>query len=322
MASPLVTLLILNWNGESVIEKCIGSLQQQSFGNFEILVIDNGSTDKSLDMLKQYKDILLIRNSRNVGYAAGNNIGFSKARGKYVAALNNDIIAEPNWLEAAIPHLESDPSVGIVGSRQMNYFNRSIIDGLYQIVRPSLNFYHYGADEPYNPKESLHATRGYVIGASGASAIYRKALIDALAGFEEMFFAYHEDTDLHFRAFWNGWKCLYEPQAVVYHMRSKTLGFRSPSYVYFFERNRYWFMVKNYPIAKLLSRIPLLLLSEARLCKTYAPHPALLSAYLRGRKDGMKGLAAVWKKRIKHFDPSLRRSFTELKKRQLLPVSS
>lgn len=265
MSKPLVTLLILNWNGEEVLGECIESLLKTQYSPVEILVVDNASSDKSIEIINSYPEVRLFRNPVNVGYAAGNNIGFKMARGKYIVTLNNDIAVEPDWLNDPIRCLEEDKSIGVVSCRQMNYFRRQMIDGLYQIPTRYLIFLNYGADHEYDSSDPLHSKPGFVIGANGASAVYRKKMLEEIGYFDESYFAYHEDCDLSYRAFLGKWNCLYVPTAVVYHMRSFSFKGKARSYSTFFEKNRYRFILKNFSMPSIIAHLPFLAYLEARV---------------------------------------------------------
>ncbi len=263
--NPLVTLLVLNWNGGELLQNCLNSLRNTKYSPIEILIVDNASTDNSIEIIKKYSEVRLIQNKENLGYAAGNNVGFRAAKGEYVVTLNNDIAVEPDWLDIPIAEMESNRSIGIVSCRQMNYFQRHIIDGLYQFPCPYLVFLNYGADLVYDPENPLHSEPGFVMGANGASAIYRKSMLGEIGFFDETYFAYHEDCDLSFRAFLNGWNCLYLPSSVVYHMRSYSFKGKANSYNMYFERNRFRFILKNYSLLFILTRLPLLVYLEIRI---------------------------------------------------------
>jgi GT2 family glycosyltransferase len=253
MEKPLVSIIILNWNGDGLIQECLSSLAQLEYAPIEIIVIDNGSIDSSLPYLLCQKSILLIENKENTGFAKGNNIGFSRASGKYIAVLNNDTTVDATWLNNPVQFLEQDDRIGSISCRQMNFMYRGIIDVLYHTISKDLSFYPFGRgirieDLP----EALKP--GFVLSASGGSAIYRKNMIDKIGGFDERFFAYGEDADLSMRAFINGWKCMYVPSAVVYHKGSASFS-KVPEKISFYGRRnkillRYkyfsWFLILRY----------------------------------------------------------------------------
>lgn len=292
MSNPLVTLLVLNWNGEDILEQCLSSLKESTYTPLEIIVVDNASTDASLEVLAQFDGVKVIRNESNLGYAAGNNVGFAAATGKYVATLNNDIRVEAGWLEPIVDLLESRSDVGIVSCRQLCADAPETIDALYSFAERHLLLGRYGHGNVYDQSNPLHAEPGYVIGANGASAVYRKSLLDQLHGFEESFFAYQEECDLHMRAFYVGWKCAYTPSAVVYHMGSHTFSRRKRVFYYHHERNRIWFIYRNFPSYVIRDQLPFVFAREVRTMLNITLRQRYPLAYLRARLDGFRGIAA------------------------------
>lgn len=295
MSPPLISILILNWNGAEIILECIKSVQNCNYKNLEILVVDNASTDGSLELLNSISGINIIRNTSNLGYAKGNNSGLLLCNGKYIATLNNDIIVEPDWLDKPIETLESDESIGIISCRQMNSFKPGIIDTLYSYPTEFLLLGRFGNEKVYDKDDPMHSREGFTLGANGASAIYRKKLIDELGGFEESFFAYHEECDLHMRAFYAGWKCKYIPDAVVHHKGSHSFNKVKKTFYYYHERNRIWFIYRNFPISIILKHLPWILIREIRTMVNMVFRRGYLFTYLKARWDGFSG--------IKHFRP-------------------
>ncbi|MCU0608762.1 MAG: glycosyltransferase family 2 protein, partial [Chitinispirillaceae bacterium] len=191
-----ISVLILNWNGEAVIRECIDSVMRSEYRPLEVVVVDNASTDGSVGMLRDYGDkIKLVIADKNLGYAGGNNLGFRHCAGDYVVTLNNDIIVDKGWLSGVADIFNAHPDVGIIACRQMRHDNHEIIDALFSFPTSHLLLGRMGHGKKF--AGDRHAsTSGYVIGANGASAIYRRQLLDAVGGFEDSFFAYQEENDL------------------------------------------------------------------------------------------------------------------------------
>jgi len=287
---PLVSVLILNWNGEDIIEESIISVLNTSYNNLEVIVVDNASTDRSLDILNRYPQIKVHKNQINQGYAKGNNTGFSLCNGKYIATLNNDIIVEPDWLNDPVKVLESEESVGIVSCRQMNSFDKNLIDTLYSYPTSYLLLGRFGCGQLFNPEKPLFNKSGYTIGANGASAIYRKKLLTTLGGFEDSFFAYHEECDLHMRAFYAGWKCKYVPTSVVYHKGSHSFNKVKKTFYYYHERNRIWLIYRNFPFSIILKNLHWIIIREIRTMVNMVFIRRFLFTYIRARWDGFIGM--------------------------------
>ncbi len=318
---PLVSVMILNWNGEEVIEECIDSVLQTEYENYEIVVVDNASTDRSIEIIEGFKSVRLVRNQQNYGFAKGNNIGFAYCRGAYVVTLNNDIIVEPNWLNKPIEIFERDERIGIVSCRQMNYYKRDLIDSLYLFPTHFLLFGNMGLKKRYCRENPHYSKRGYTIGASGASVIYRKKLLEELNGFEEKFFAYHEESDLHMRAFLAGWKCLYIPTSVVYHKGSHSFNKMKKTFYYYHERNRVWFIYRNFPVSIIVRNLPMILFREFKTFVNVALIKRHMHTYVKARIDGFNTLRQFKDVRsinIKRFSLH-RKRYNMLTKRKILP---
>ena len=304
ISCPHVTILVLNWNGEDIIEECIDSLLQTEYKDFEIVVVDNASTDLSISMLKKYKDIKVVIADKNLGYAGGNNFGFKHCNGVLIATLNNDIIVDKSWLNDIEKSFMEDSDLAIVSCRQMNYFNRDVIDALFSFPTTHLLLGRMGYGLKYT-ENPLFTEKGYVIGANGASAIYRKKFLDESGGFEGSFFAYQEENDLHMRAFYHGWKCLYVPSAIVYHKGSYSFSKVKNTFYYYHERNRIWFLYRNFPMSLIIKYFPIILIREMRTIFNMVFLKRILLVYLRCRLDGFFGMwqfANVRKENMKHYN--------------------
>lgn len=288
-AYPLVSLVVLNYNGEEIIEECIASLQKTTYPNYEIIVVDNASTDGSWRILSALPGIALFKTEKNLGYAGGNNFGIARAKGKYFATVNNDIIVDPGWLNDPVSCLESDDSIGIVSCRQMDYWHREIVDTLFATVPAHFTPYHVGTQEPYAGLPDFHH-RGLVLIANGASAIYRRKCIDDIGIFDTVYFAYHEESDLCLRGFLNGWKCLYVPSAVVYHRHGHSFNKLKGMSFYLAERNRYWFIYKFVPLTTILKNFYYLLKWEYGAIKCCLLRKQRFRDLVLARKDGLLGL--------------------------------
>jgi GT2 family glycosyltransferase len=268
MSRSLVSIIILNWNGADCICECLDSVLKTAYKNTEILVVDNGSTDGSQEIIKKFSRIQLVALKENIGFAAGNNVGFKNAKGKFIATLNNDVVVESDWLNEPVSFFEGDDSLGIVSCRQMNYYQHDIIDCLYGYPLQSLLIQPMGNSKKYSSLP-LYSQPGYVLSAGGASAIYRKEMVVALDGFDERYYAYHEESDLCMRAFLSGWKCKYAPSAVVYHRGSFSFNRVKKRYAFYHERNRIWFIYKFYPLKTIAIHFVWLMIMNLRLIRVW-----------------------------------------------------
>lgn len=290
MQVPLVSIIILNWNGEKFMKECIDSVLNTEYSQMEIIIVDNGSTDNSLKIINSFSNSLkLISHSQNLGFAAGMNSGIKAAQGEFVVTLNNDLVVDQDWLGRPVEILRSKLEVGIISCRQMVYGKDDIIDIVFSKPSPYLLPVPVGSDQKYSEHPEFHTERE-VSGASGASVIYRKSLLDKFNGFDERFFAYHEESDLQKRASKSGWKCMYVPSAVVYHMGSRSFGKLSRTFHYYHERNRWWYIVKNFSVLKILTHLPLLIFMELRLIRVITFKSKCPDVYFKARIDAIKGL--------------------------------
>ena len=279
MNIPLVSCVVINWNGIKVLNDCLDSILRLRYQNIEIIVVDNNSMDGSQKIKDQYQDkITWIQNSENLGYAKSCNIGIKNSRGKYIALLNNDVVLKEDWLDHAVAFLENHSNVGIISSCQISSYDNLTIDSLFHELIRSLIFCEFG-----HGMKSNNIPLSYVISANGASPIFRRELFDMLLGFDESIFAYHEECDLFFRALKKGWKCVYLPKAIVLHHRGHSFGKRTSFSHYHFERSRWIFLLKNYPFLYLIQNIHFLFGKELILFINACKEPKILLAHLRAR---------------------------------------
>ncbi|ODS42959.1 MAG: hypothetical protein MSIBF_06805, partial [Candidatus Altiarchaeales archaeon IMC4] len=274
MADPLISVIIVNYNGKKYLGTCLSSLKKQTYSNYEIIVIDNASSDESIEFVrKTYPKIKLIVNDKNYGFAKGCNIGIKSAKGEYIAALNNDTEVDKHWLEELVKVIETNDAIGSCASKLLFYNERDTIDSVGMLLLKDGGGVNRGRNEKdmgqYDKSEE-------VFGAPAGGALYRKKTLDEVGLFDEDFFMYSDDTDLAWRIRLNGWKCMYVPTAVVYHVYSGSTSGFSLFKLYYGERNRIFTAVKNYPYSYLIVSVPY----------NAARHLLLLYSNIRGRGRG------------------------------------
>ncbi len=243
-----VSVIIVNYNGEKYLKNCLDSLLSQSLNNFEIIIVDNGSSDSSVQYLKSLKNekIKTLFLDKNYGFGAGNNKGFEIAKGRFIVILNNDTEVKEDFLENLIKPFEKDEKIGMVAPLILFKDNPDIIDkaGGHLVYFDGLNRGR-GCQERLS-EEYLKPC--YTLIPDGCAACFKREVIEKLGFFDEDFFLYGEDTDLGLRYVRGGYRCFYQPEAVVYHMHSATAGEYSKLKAYYVERNRIFVLVKNFPL--------------------------------------------------------------------------
>lgn len=258
--APRVSIIIVNWNGLNHLATCLGSLAVQTLDRFEVILVDNGSTDGSVAFVRQeYPWVRLVELDRNTGFATGNNRGLDHALGDYIVTLNNDTRAEPDWLERLVEVAAAHPQAGMVGCRICTYTDPDIIDSLgIGICRDGMSRGHFRNRRWSSLR--MEAVEDILL-PSACAALYRRAMLLETGFFDDDFFAYAEDTDLGLRGRLAGWDAILATSAVVHHKYSQTSGSLSPFKVRLVERNHYWVATKNLPV-RYLALLPLVTLAR------------------------------------------------------------
>jgi GT2 family glycosyltransferase len=248
-----VAVVIPNWNGAHDLHLCLDSLLQQTLLP-HIIVVDNGSTDNSLALLKDsYKTVEVIKLHKNHGFAGGVNPGIKKtiADGyEYIALLNNDAVANKHWVKHLSDFLDENSKVGIVTSKIYDQ-HKKLLDSTGDIYTVWGLAFPRGRGEPANDKYDKHTK---IFGASGGASLYRAEMFNEVGLFDEDFFAYYEDVDISFRAQLAGWEIAYEPNAIVYHQIGATSSKIKDFAIYQTLKNYPQLLWKNVPL-KLMPKI-------------------------------------------------------------------
>ena len=303
-----VSVIVVNLNRVNLLRECLASLRSQRHPNVECIVVDNGSSDGSPAMVeREFPEAKLLQLSRNFGFCAGNNAGIAIATGPYVALLNNDAVAEPQWLDALLAEVEVDPAVGMVASKILVAARPGVIDKI------GHGIYWDGQNRGRGSGETdsgQYDSEREILWPDGCAALYRKSMLDQIGGFDEDFFAYADDAELGLRARSAGWRARYAPAAVVHHHRGTTLGKWNPARIRLIERNRIWLAVIHFPLWLLLLnpffyalRLAAGLLAalsgkgEAGQVQGFRAKIELGLTLLRADLEAVLGLARIWPKR-------------------------
>jgi GT2 family glycosyltransferase len=291
---PQVSVVVVNWNGRQLLEDCLGSLANQTFKDFETILVDNGSKDDSVNWVKEnYPGVKLIPLNENVGFSAGNNIGYQHSRGEFIALLNNDTKVRPEWLEALYNRIKTDEKIAACDSLILYYDRPDSIwtaGGCYSIagaVSPRLN------SRPHNEAGCMPVE---VFVAVACAAIYRRSVINEIGFFDEDYFNGYEDVDWSFRAHLFGYKISNEPTAIVHHKVSSSQVHNSPDFVYNGQRNVSATFIKNMPRRLLTKYLPLHLAYMAGSFLYFAKI-GRAGDYLRAKWDLLCHLHDLWAKR-------------------------
>jgi len=287
--------VIPNWNGRHWLATCLGALGVQTIQDFQVIVVDNGSSDGSVKYIREsFPTAQVIANSTNVGFAAAVNQGIQASGSRYVVLLNNDTEAAPNWLETLVEAAESDIQVGMCASKMLFAGRPNIINSTGVCVDRAGIAWDRRGGEIDDEQESEPVD---VFGPSAGAGLYRRAMLDEIGLFDEDFFAYLEDVDLAWRARRAGWRCLHVPAARVFHHHSATGVEGSPFKSYHLGRNKIWLLVKNYPFRQLWqwSFVSVAYDLAAVMYALFKRHDIHA---LRGRLAAMTGLRKMWRKRL------------------------
>lgn len=289
-----ISVIIPNWNGAAHLPACLDSLRTQTFGDFETLVVDNGSRDESPAVLAQYSEVRVLPLGENRGFTGACNAGFRAARGDIQILLNNDTAADPRWLAEVAAAFAAHPDVGLAASKMRLFDRRDVFHTAGDILTPDGLPHNRGVWEQDRGQFDHPA---YVFSACGGSAAYRKTLLDAIGLLDDDFFFSFEDVDLAWRAQLAGWRCLYVPTALVYHKLKASGGGVTASF--YDGRNRIYTLVKNYPADLWRTHWRDVLGAQAKLvgAALRAWRGAEARATLRGVLAGVAGIPRMMRKR-------------------------
>jgi GT2 family glycosyltransferase len=243
--TPKVSIVIVNWNGAQYLPRCLEAVYAQTFRDYEVIVVDNASTDASVVGLEErWPGVQVVRLDENIGFAPANNLGARLACGDWLALLNNDAFPAPGWLETILQAASTSPQFSFFSSCIIQATDNDRIDGTGDVYHASGLAWH----RDYNqPAARAHKAPGEVFSPCAAAAVYNRQQFLELGGFNEDFVSHHEDVDLGFRLRLQGFRCLYVPQAIVEHIGSASYGRESDRTIYSVHRNLVWSYFINMP---------------------------------------------------------------------------
>ena len=285
---------MLNYNGKRFLQETLTSLLNQTHENLEIILVDNSSSDGSVKYVEEnFPSVTLVVNGENLGFCGGNNRGIENAAGAYIATLNNDAVARPDWIEELLKVMGHSERIGMCASKMLFYDRGDIINSTGICISKSGAAWDRGMFEEDNGQFDKCED---VFGPCAGAALYRETMLDEIGLFDEDFFIYMEDVDLAFRARLGGWKCMYVPSAVVYHKHGGTVGFNSDFSVYHGNRNIIWNAIKNFPTELLVTSLPWIIGRNLAVIPYYTIK-GQGRVILKSKIDAIKGIQKMVRKR-------------------------
>lgn len=291
-----VAVIVVNWNGRDFLERCLTALLAQTVEPHEIILLDNASTDGSLEIARRFPAVRVIALEQNTGFACGNNLAIEAAssESEWIALLNPDAFAEAHWLEALLTTARANPGFDFFGSKLVTAADTAVLDGAGDAYHVSGLVWRMGHGAPV---PSLPEQVREVFSPCAAAAMYRRSALLDVGGFDEDYFCYSEDVDLGFRLRLAGYRCLYVPSSVAHHVGSGTTGGQHSDFsVYHGHRNLVWTYVKNMPGVLFWLLLPLHVALNLVSIIWFALR-GQGAVILRAKRDALLGLPKMWRKR-------------------------
>lgn len=263
-----VSVIIVNWNGEKWLGPCIDSLQSQTYRDIEVIVVDNASTDKSVELIRiKYPLVKIIQSSENLGFAGGNNVGVKEADGEYIMLLNNDTCTEKDCIEKLVRAFDMISGLTVAQPKILLMDDPETISYCGNYLTGSSFLYAYGyrknrLDTRYNKPMPFFSV-------SGAAMMIKREVIDKIGLFDDLFWCYYEDVDFCHRVWLTGSECWYFPAAAVYHHEEGTAKrFEGSEMLYHTQKNRLSSILTNFESRTLAWILPMFIVTNIVLCIT------------------------------------------------------
>ena len=290
-----MTVAVLSYDGRHLLEIILPSLARQRFRDFEVVVVDNGSSDDTVAWLAEHwPEAEVVKLERNIGVTAALNVCARAGRGRLVGLFNNDLELEDDCVGELVAALAAHPGAGWAAAKLRDFERREVLDGAGDVFTWAATGGRRGHGErdigQYDePRE--------IFGACGGAALYRRSVLELVGGFDEDFFAFYEDVDWNLRAQLAGFSCRYVPSAVAYHMGSATIGRGLSDFTrYHLWRNTLWIIAKDLPAAALVRHAHQLILGQL-MNLAVAVRDRKLDVWLRVWRDALRGLPRALRQR-------------------------
>ncbi len=292
---PLISVVIPNYNGAACLASCLLSLARQSRPDFEILVVDNGSSDDSVETVRRAAPgAVILRQDRNLGFAGAANAGIRAATAEWVAVLNNDTEVAAEWTARCADAIGRYPDAAFFACRIFDFARRDLVYSAGDCFLRAGIGYRRGQEQPDRPE---YDNEDEIFGACGCAALYRKSVLERVGGYDDRLFAYMEDVELGLRLKASGLRGYYLPAARVYHYGAATSGGEfSPLSVNLRTRNSLLVLLKSVPAKILLRCVPMILLSQVFWLARVIRQGRILS-YLRGLMGALRLAPAMLRSR-------------------------
>ena len=300
MTTPLISVIVVNFNGRKWLPGCLSSLKHQTYSNYEIIFVDNNSSDNSVEYISHnFPDIKLVTNSQNLGFASGNNIGAKHSKGEYLVLLNNDTQVPKNYLSKFYEAFTAIPNLAIAQSKIILMEDHKLLDSCGSFWTISTNQYYIG-----NKKSSLlpiYQTPQPVFSVKGASVMIKKDVVNKIGLLDDDFWCYYEETDFCHRAWIAGYECWYWPKTYVYHaMGGTSLTFPNSHIQFHNLKNKLLSLLKNFEVLTIFYELPIflflnLILAMIWLCQGKFNH---FTAFLKAVFWNLIHFKSTFKKRL------------------------
>lgn len=292
--TPRVTVAIANYNGSELLHGALQSLDAQTFRDFCVLVVDDGSADDSVAWLRTSRPGVELIAQENAGVTAALNVCLSAPRTELVMLLNNDVELHPDCLGELVAALDAHPEAGSATVKLVDFHRRDVLDGAGDVLTWAGSGHRRGHGEV---DRGQYDQARAIFGACAAAAVYRRTALDEVGVFDADFGAFCEDTDWALRAQLAGFDCRYVPSAVVFHMGSATLGAGLTDFTrHRLWRNTVWMLVKGLPASVALRHAHQLLLGQA-INLAVAVRDRKLNIWLRAWRDALQGMPRMLQRR-------------------------
>lgn len=289
-----ISVVIPNYNGKDFLDICLKSLANQTFSAEEVIVVDNNSSDGSIELLKsKFPWVKTIELDNNYGFSKAINIGISSAKGEFIFLLNNDTEVDSLCLEVLNNVLDQYLEADFFAVKMLFFNKRNIINDVGDVFSVYALAHQRGKDEV---DKGQYDNREFVFGACAGAALYRKKMLNEIGGMDEDFYAYLEDVDLSFRAQISGHKCVFIPEAIVYHVDGGTSKKIKNFSRYFNIRNSLFVLVKNMPAELFFNFIFFIIIGQIRNLFMGLKHRCF-AVVVKAYFNFFVYLPKIWKKR-------------------------